>query len=233
MAGEARTRGACVSSVLCTRVLVCKAQRSERGRGSGEAKPGARHASLCAITQSRLSAMRAYTGIFLHVGALALFAQSVCPASALLRAAPCCSPFRAALTAAAWGASQCRHSQKPRSCKTEWKHLFLQHSRKRLAQLRSQLLCPRLAHSTPSPKPATRREAPATAARTTMAGHLTEQFQVLHGHLQAHIYNRRGRRSRSAKKVQAFSVRSWRSRSQHHLKHLPWLHLLHATMQHL
>ena len=43
MAGEARTRGACVSSVLCTRVLVCKAQRSERGRGSGEdaAHPGA------------------------------------------------------------------------------------------------------------------------------------------------------------------------------------------------
>ena len=42
-AGEARTRGSCVSSVLCTRVLVCKAQRSERGRGSGEdaAHPGA------------------------------------------------------------------------------------------------------------------------------------------------------------------------------------------------
>ena len=37
-AGEARTRGACVSSVLCTRVLVCKAQGSERGRGSGEAE---------------------------------------------------------------------------------------------------------------------------------------------------------------------------------------------------
>ena len=35
MAGEARTRDACVSSVLCTRVLVCKAQGSERGRGSG------------------------------------------------------------------------------------------------------------------------------------------------------------------------------------------------------
>ena len=26
-------RAACVSSVLCTRVLVCKAQGSERGRG--------------------------------------------------------------------------------------------------------------------------------------------------------------------------------------------------------
>ena len=36
-AGEARTHGACVTSVLCTRVLVCKAQSSERGRGSGEA----------------------------------------------------------------------------------------------------------------------------------------------------------------------------------------------------
>ena len=50
-AGEARTHGACVTSVLCTRVLVCKAQSSERGRGSGEAKPGVRHASLCAITR--------------------------------------------------------------------------------------------------------------------------------------------------------------------------------------
>ena len=54
MAGEARTRGACVSSVLCMRVLVCKAQGSECGRGSGEteawANAGARHASsaLCA-----------------------------------------------------------------------------------------------------------------------------------------------------------------------------------------
>ena len=47
-AGEARTHGACVTSVLCTRVLVCKAQSSERRRGSGEAKPGARHAS-CAL----------------------------------------------------------------------------------------------------------------------------------------------------------------------------------------
>ena len=44
-----RTHGACVTSVLCARVLVCKAQSSERGRGSGEAKPGARHASLRAF----------------------------------------------------------------------------------------------------------------------------------------------------------------------------------------
>ena len=44
-----RTHGACVTSVLCARVLVCKAQSSERGRGSGEAKPGARHASSCAF----------------------------------------------------------------------------------------------------------------------------------------------------------------------------------------
>ena len=35
-----RTHGACVTSVLCARVLVCKAQSSERGRGSGEAKTG-------------------------------------------------------------------------------------------------------------------------------------------------------------------------------------------------
>ena len=43
------THGACVTSMLCARVLVCKAQSSERGRGSGEAKPGARHASSCAF----------------------------------------------------------------------------------------------------------------------------------------------------------------------------------------
>ena len=49
VAGEARTRAACVTSVLCTRVVVCRAQRGERGRGSGEAKPGARHASLFAV----------------------------------------------------------------------------------------------------------------------------------------------------------------------------------------
>ena len=52
VADEARTRAACMTSVLCTRVVVCsvcsvcRAQRGERGRGSGEAKPGARHASL-------------------------------------------------------------------------------------------------------------------------------------------------------------------------------------------
>ena len=36
VAGEARTRAACVTSVLCTRVLVCEVQSSERGRGGGE-----------------------------------------------------------------------------------------------------------------------------------------------------------------------------------------------------
>ena len=30
-------------------MVVCRAQRGERGRGSGEAKPGARHASLFAV----------------------------------------------------------------------------------------------------------------------------------------------------------------------------------------
>ena len=38
VAGEARTRAACVT--LCTRVLVCRAQRSERGRGGGKAEAG-------------------------------------------------------------------------------------------------------------------------------------------------------------------------------------------------
>lgn len=36
VAGEARTRAVCVPSAFCTRVLVCDAQRSERGRGGGE-----------------------------------------------------------------------------------------------------------------------------------------------------------------------------------------------------
>ena len=68
MAGEARTRGACVSSVLCTRVLVCKAQGSERGRGSGEAeawaKAGARRMSKNSVaTERKMSknAKRAYS----------------------------------------------------------------------------------------------------------------------------------------------------------------------------
>ena len=45
VAGEARTRAACVTSVLYTRVVVYRAQRGERGIGGGEdeavAKPGA------------------------------------------------------------------------------------------------------------------------------------------------------------------------------------------------
>ena len=45
VAGEAHTRAACVTSVLCTRVVVCRAQRGERRRGGGEdeavAKPSA------------------------------------------------------------------------------------------------------------------------------------------------------------------------------------------------
>ena len=46
-AGEARTHGACVTSVLCTRVLVCKAQGSERGRGGGEAEASQAWCSTC------------------------------------------------------------------------------------------------------------------------------------------------------------------------------------------
>ena len=40
VASEARTRAACVTSVLCTRVLVWKAQGSECERGGGEAEAG-------------------------------------------------------------------------------------------------------------------------------------------------------------------------------------------------
>ena len=52
IAGEARMRAACVSSVLCTRVLVCQAQGSECEACEDEAKPGARHASFSACTKS-------------------------------------------------------------------------------------------------------------------------------------------------------------------------------------
>ena len=81
------------------------------------------------------------------------------PCSVLLIAALRC----AAITAATWGARQCRHSQKPRSCKTEWKHVFL-HTCCRTTMAPTNWL----AHSTTRPKSATRREAPAEA----MAGHL-------------------------------------------------------------
>ena len=58
------------------------------------------------------------------------------------------------------------------------------------------------------------------------------QFQILHGHgdLQAHIHNQRGHHNRRANAVQAFSVRSWRTRVQHHLHPPP---SRHATVQHL
>ena len=86
MAGEARTHGACVTSVLCARVLGCKTQSSEHGRGSGEAEPCARHASLCAKRKFLLifahekkrfllvskNATRAYIRTF------AMFARCVC-----------------------------------------------------------------------------------------------------------------------------------------------------------
>ena len=66
IAGESHTRGACVSNVLRTRVLVCKAQRSERGSGEAEAvaKPGARRMSKNSVaTERKMSknAKRAYS----------------------------------------------------------------------------------------------------------------------------------------------------------------------------
>ena len=84
----------------CARVQGAE-QRARAWQWRGEARCATclfvRKTQLQRKTQSRLSAMRAYTGIFLHADvALELFAQCACPASALLRAAPCCSPFRAA-----------------------------------------------------------------------------------------------------------------------------------------
>ena len=52
-ADKARTRGACVSSVLCTRVLVCKAQGSERGRGGGEAEASEARCATCLESGNR------------------------------------------------------------------------------------------------------------------------------------------------------------------------------------
>ena len=47
VAGEARTRAACVTSVLCTCVLVCRVQGSERGRGGGEAEASEARCATC------------------------------------------------------------------------------------------------------------------------------------------------------------------------------------------
>ena len=59
VAGEARTRAVCVSSAFCTRVLVCDAQRSECGRGSGEAEgagsPGAQNTPFVHVLSTLLS----------------------------------------------------------------------------------------------------------------------------------------------------------------------------------
>ena len=62
---RARMRAACVSSVLCTRVLVCKAQGSECGRGMrGEAR-----CATCLFTLSP----------FLPAGEMAYILQYFCP----------------------------------------------------------------------------------------------------------------------------------------------------------
>ena len=78
-AGEARTHGACVTSVLCTRVLVCKAQGSECGRGGGEAEASeARCATCLEIGKSGNREIgksgnprRAHTTFYVRRGALA------------------------------------------------------------------------------------------------------------------------------------------------------------------
>ena len=59
VAGEARTRAACVTSVLCTRVLVCKAQRGERGRGGGEDEAVAKAGAHCPWAKELQGAERA------------------------------------------------------------------------------------------------------------------------------------------------------------------------------
>ena len=61
-------RAACASSVLCTRVLVCKAQGSERGRGSGEAEGGRRPVRIAAtfcptFCRTAQNALRVYAPI--------------------------------------------------------------------------------------------------------------------------------------------------------------------------
>ena len=73
-----RTHGACVTSVLCARVLVCKAQSSERGRGSGEAKPSARHASLCAflLLRSKTRSVHIRTSAACGHGGVALVVET-------------------------------------------------------------------------------------------------------------------------------------------------------------
>ena len=143
----------------CARVQGAE-QRAQAWQWRGEARCAT--CLFVRLTQSRLSAMRDYTQYFCTPTALRFLRSPRAPpppCSVLLRAALCC----AAITAATWGARQCRHSQKPRSCKTEWKHVFL-HTCCRTSMAPTNWL----AHSTTRPKSATRREAPAAA----MAGHL-------------------------------------------------------------
>ena len=59
VAGEARTRAACVTSVLCTRVVVYRAQRGERGIGGGEDEAVAKAGAHCPWAKELQGAERA------------------------------------------------------------------------------------------------------------------------------------------------------------------------------
>ena len=234
MAGEARTHGACVTSVLCTRVLVCKAQSSERRRGSGEAKPGARH-PLCAL----------FFALEQKREACIYRTQRLNPIGSQPRCArgSCCLGRRQDILAATAAPLATLHSvalmdmgRKP--------YTEAAKERRRIRRMEA-LLPPHVLHgdddcnqlvapfNTESETSHTARGS--SDSRTGYDGGPLDRaisgpaWTPSSSYLQP-TWAPQPERKKGAK---AFSVRSWRSRSQHHLKHLPWLHLLHATMQHL
>jgi hypothetical protein len=72
------THGACVTSMLCARVLVCKAQSSERGRGSGEAQHASfRFRFFFAPRMRSKNAKRAYSAACLQIVALLFAGRSL------------------------------------------------------------------------------------------------------------------------------------------------------------
>ena len=248
MAGETCTRGACVSSVLCTRMLVCTAQGSGRGRGGGEAEAGQARCATC-LWRKFTRGQKGQNGLHLtfvprvkktpprrsSLRVCGLSCPSRCPI-----AVPYTTERRQSLPAC--GAAATPSSRLQTWAKTHTFVCLYISNNKPCERLQSNLWIMYLRF--PMKVPHLHRQVHVQVFLQHLLKHLLQhllqhplalqhlQFQILHGHgdLQAHIYNQRGHHNRRANAVQAFSVRSWRTRVQHHLKHLP---LLHATMQHL
>ena len=116
--GESHTRAACVSSVFWTRERVCRAQRGERGRGSGEAEAVAKLGATClsardfAVRQKGKIAPRASAKADIIIIARPVLRRLVAPprCAALGRAALGRAALsRAALSRAALSCADHRH----------------------------------------------------------------------------------------------------------------------------